>query len=100
MSKHPGGVGSRWWETPGSLRASLLRLDGQVGAVVNAEKQVACPAAVPGDLVRHVGRIARQMGIDAGDGTADCSDRALVFESIKPSFTREAGSSRRTGPAA
>jgi hypothetical protein len=38
--KPPDSAGSRWWESPGSLRAALMRLDGQVGVVVNAEKQV------------------------------------------------------------
>ncbi len=96
--KPPDSAGSRWWESPGSLRAALVRLDGQVGVVVNAEKQMAGPAVVSGDLARHLGRLAQQMGLGTGNGTADHSDRALVFEPIKPSFTREAGSRRRAGP--
>ena len=91
---------SRWGEIPGSLRIALLRLDGQVGVVVNAEKQVACPAVVSGDLAGHLGRLAQQMGLGTGNGVAGNPDGVPVFEPTKPSFTREAGSSRRTGPAA
>lgn len=78
----------------------LLRLDGQVGAIVNAEKLAAEPATVSGDLARHVRRIAQQMGLDAGPETAGELDAATAFESIKPGFTREAGSSRGAGPTA
>jgi len=100
-NNHPGSSGPYWWwETSGSLAARLLRLDGRLGAVVNVEKQVAVPVVVSDDLARHLGLLAQQMGLGTGDGSADHSDRALVFEPIKPSFTREVGSSRRPGPTA
>lgn len=88
-----------WWENPGSLRTSLLRLDGQVGAVVNAEKHVADPGVVSGEVARHLRRLAQQVGQGTGDEAVGYPDKALVFKPIKPSFTREAGSNRRTGPA-
>lgn len=97
-SRHINGSGCHRWQAPGSLRTALLRLDSQVGAVVDNEKHVADPAAVSSDLARHLRRIAQQMGLDAGAETADDPGTTLVFEAIKPSFTREAGSSRGTGP--
>ena len=95
--QHPGGSGPRWWGTPGSLRTALLRLDGRVGVVVNAEKQVADPAVVSGEVARQLGWLVQQMGLGTGDEAVNYPN-ALVFEPIKPSFTREAGSTRRTGP--
>ncbi len=53
---------------------------------------MAGPVAVSGDLSRHLGVVALQMGLDTGNGSTGHSNRALVFEPIKPSFTREAGS--------
>ena len=94
-----GSPGPRWWETPGSLRTSLLRLDGQVGAVVNAERHVVDPAVVSGEVAGQLGRLVQQMGLGTGDEAVGFPDEALVFEPVKPSFTREAGSVRRTGPA-
>lgn len=97
-SSHLNGSSSYGGQAPGSLRTGLLRLDGQVGAVVNSEKHVVDPAAVSSDLARQLRRIAQQMGLDAGTETVGDPGTALVFESIKPSFTREAGSSRGAGP--
>ncbi len=34
---HSSSLDPRWWEAPGSLLAVLLRLDGEVGAMVHAE---------------------------------------------------------------
>ncbi|MDQ4036946.1 MAG: hypothetical protein M3313_01000 [Actinomycetota bacterium] len=62
---------------------------------MNAEKQVAGPAAASGDLVEQLGRIAQEMGLDA---TAEQSDEAFGFGPVKPGFTREAGSFRRQVP--
>ncbi len=89
---------SRWWETPGSLRTGLLRLDGQVGVVVNAEKHVVDPAVVSDAVTGQLGRVARQMGLDTGDGAAEQPGEAPGFESVKPTFTRVAGSFRRRVP--
>lgn len=86
------------WETPGLLRTRLLWLDGEVGTAVEAEKQVVDSAAVSGDLARHLRRLAQQMGLEAGDGEVEQSDRALGFEPVKPGFTRESGSFRRDVP--
>ncbi len=77
---------------------SLLRLDGQVGSVVNAEKHVAGSGPVSHDIARHLGQLLEQMGLDAGNGTAGLSYKALAFERVKPGFTREAGSFRRQDP--
>ncbi len=99
MSRLSGGFGLRWWEAPGSLRTALLRLDGRVGVVVNAERHVVDPAVVSGEVAGQLGRLAQQMGLGTGDEGVGYPDKALVFEPVKPSFTREAGSSRRTGPA-
>lgn len=100
MNQQPSGFSPHWCGDPGSLRTRLLQLDGQVGAVANAEKHATKPAAVSGDLARHLRRIAQQMGLDAGPETADEPHTARAFEPIKPSFTREAGSSRGAGPTA
>ncbi len=97
MSRHSGGSGPRWGEAPGSLRTALLRLDGRVGVVVNAERHVVDPAVVSGEVAGRLGRLVQQMGLGTGDVAAGCRYTPLVFEPIKPSFTREAGSSRRTG---
>lgn len=96
-SKCPDSPGFRWWETPGSLRTDLLRLDGEVGTAVEAGKQVVEPTAVSDDLARHLGRLVQQMGLSAGDGMVEKSDREFGFEPLKPGFTREAGSFRRQG---
>ena len=95
INKNADDSGLRWWETSGSLRGRLLQLDGQVGAVVNAEKHVADPAAVSGELARQLGRLAQQMGFGTGNGVADHAEVAPGFEPVKPGFTREAGSIRR-----
>lgn len=86
------------WEAPGSLRTCLLRLDGQVGAVVHAEKYVADSAVVSCELAGHLGRIAQQMGLGSGDGVVEQLGNAPGFEPVKPGFTREAGSFRRQVP--
>lgn len=99
-SSHPWISNPHWWDAPGSLRTVLLRLDGQVGAVANAEMHVVDPAVVSGEVARHLGRLAQQMGLGTGDGATAHRNSAPVFESIKPSFTREMGSSPRRGPAA
>ncbi len=91
----PGSPGSRWWEPPGLLRVRLLRLDSQVGAVVNGEKHVIDPAVFSGEVAGQLRRIAQQLGVGAGDGAVEQSDRAPGFESVKPGFTREAGLVRR-----
>lgn len=93
-----GSSGPHWWEAPGSLRTCLLLLDGQVAAVVNAEKHVVDPAAVSGEVAGPLGRIAQQMGLGAGNAAVGQPDRAFGFEPVKPSFTRETGSIRRPGP--
>ncbi len=89
---------SRWWETPGSLRTGLLRLDGQVVAVVNAEKHVVDPAVVFDEVAGQLGRVARQMGLDTGDGAVEQSGEAPGFEPAKPTYTRVAGLFRRQVP--
>jgi hypothetical protein len=90
-SKHSGDSSPRWWETPGSLRTGLLKLDGQMGMRVNAEKHVASPAVVSDNVALHLRRIAQQIGLDARNGMANYSDSEPVFEPVKPGFTREAG---------
>lgn len=86
---HPGSSGPSWWETPGSLCAALLRLDGQVGLVVHTERHVVEPATVVSDdMARHLGRLLEEMGLGAGDGAPSRSGRAPGFERVKPSFTR------------
>lgn len=70
-SKCPDSPGLRWWETPGSLRVSVPRLDGRVGVVVNAERQVVDP-----------GVVERQGGV-------------LGFGSVRSGFTRVVGLFRR-----
>lgn len=52
---------------------------------------------ISGEVAGRLGRLAQQMDLGTGDVAAGFPDKALVFEPIKPSFTREAGSSRRTG---
>lgn len=96
--ERPAGSGPRWWEDPASLRTCLLLLDGQVGAVVNAERHGADPAAVSGEVAGALERIAQQMGLGAGDGVVQPSNRAPGLEPVKPGFTREAGSFRRQVP--
>lgn len=73
-SKCSDSPGLRWWETPGSLRVSVPRLDGRVGVVVNAERQVVDP-----------GVVERQGGV-------------LGFGSVRSGFTRVAGLFRRQAP--
>ncbi len=99
LGGQPGSPDPRWWETPGSLRSRLLRLDGQIGAVAHAERHAVDPAVISGEVAGELGRLVQQMGLDTGDEAVGYSDGALVFEPVKPSFTREAGSNRRTGPA-
>ena len=59
--RHPSGSDPHWWKIPGSLRTCLLRLDSQVGAVVNVEKCVVDPAGVPDEVVGQLERIAQQI---------------------------------------
>jgi hypothetical protein len=95
MSKHPDGPDSHRWGIPKSLRTCLLRLDGQVGAVVNVERHVVNPAVVSGEVAGQLGRLAQQMDLGAGDGTVEQPSSATRFGPIKPGFTREAGLIRR-----
>lgn len=101
-------VSSCWWQMPGSLlpgslRINLLRLDGQIGAAVNAEKQkqMDAPGVGLGKVAEQLERVAQQMGLGVGNGVVEQADRELSGEPVKPGFTREAGSfrrqSRRTG---
>lgn len=92
-----GSSGPCWWETPGSLRSCLLRLDGLVGVVVNAEKRVVDPAVVSGEVAGQLRRVAQQWAMDAGDGMVEQSDREFGFEHVQPGFTRQGGSFRRQG---
>jgi hypothetical protein len=93
--EHPDSLCARWWETPGSVRASLLRLDGQVGVVVNAEKHVVPPVVGSGEVAGQLEQIAQRMGMGTDDGVFEQSDLAPGFEPAKPGFTRESGSFRR-----
>lgn len=97
-NEHAGSSAPRWWDTPGSLRTCLLRLDGQVGAIVAAEEHVVDPAVVSGEVAGQLGRIAQQMGLAAGTAAVEQSDRAFGFEPVKLGFTRETGSIRRQAP--
>ncbi len=92
-SRDLDGSGPHWWKIPGSLRTTLLRLDGQTGAVVSVEKHVASSAAGFGDLAEHLGRLV--LGLGSGDGVVEQSGTAPRFEPVKSSFTRVAGSIRR-----
>jgi hypothetical protein len=67
--------GLRWWETAGSLRATLMRLDGQVSAVVNVEKYVINPATISGKVLGKLEQIAQQMGLSE---TTRLSDSQVV----------------------
>lgn len=91
----PASSDPRWSDTPGSLRALLLRLDGQVGAVVTIEKHVVDSASVSGELARQLGRIAQQMDLSAGYGAVEPASGAPGFGPMKLGFTREAASIRR-----
>ena len=79
------------------MRTYLLRLDGELGAVVNVEKRVVDPWIVSGEVGRQLERISQQMGLGAGDGVVKQLGSVLEFEPVKPDFTREAGSFRRQG---
>jgi hypothetical protein len=96
-NEHPSPDPGRW-ETLGLLRSALLRLDGQLAAIVKAETHVVDPVAVSDELARQLKRIAQQMGLGAGDGAAKESGKVRGFEPVKPGFTREAGSFRRQVP--
>jgi len=96
--RHPSGSDPHWWKIPGSLRTCLLRLDSQVGAVVNVEKCVVDPAGVPDEVVGQLERIAQQMGLNSGNGVVGQLGSAPGFEPVKPGFTRVAGSFRRQVP--
>lgn len=82
----------------GSLLASLLRLDGQVGAVVNAGKHMVEPSVVSSEMAVQLERIARQTGLSSGNGVVEQPGSARGFEPVKPGFTREVGSFRRQVP--
>jgi hypothetical protein len=71
----------------------LLRLDGQVGAIVNAEKHAVDPAVISGEVAAQFGRLVQQMSV--GDGAVAQSSSATGFGPVKSSFTREAGLIRR-----
>lgn len=77
----------------------LLRFDGQMGAIVNAEKHLVDPAVVSGEVAGQLGWIAQRMGLDAGEGAAEPSSSAPGFGFVKGGFTREAGSIRRQVPS-
>ncbi len=93
--ERPACPHSSWWEAPGSLRTRLLGLDSQVEAIVNAERHVVDPVVVFGEVARQLDRIAQQMGLGAGDRVVKQSGRVLVFEPVKPYFTRKTGSIRQ-----
>jgi len=88
---------AHWWATPGPLGTRLVRLDGQVGVVVNAEKHVLDPSGVSGEVARQLERIAQQMGLGAGGEAVGRSETAPGSEPVKQGFTREAGSLRYGG---
>ncbi|MGH3886012.1 MAG: hypothetical protein ACRDSZ_05460 [Pseudonocardiaceae bacterium] len=91
MSKYSEARGLRWCGAPGSLRAWLLRLDGQLGAVVNAEKHVVEPAVVSSRVAGELGRLVQEMRLGSGDGQAVQPGGVPGFESVTPGFTRVAG---------
>ena len=97
-NNHPSSSHPRWWQVPGSLRTGLLRLDGQVGTVVNTEKHVVDPAVLSGEVAGQLGQLMQQTGLGTDSGVVEPSSRAFGFESVKPGFTREAGSFRRQVP--
>ncbi len=82
-------------DIPDSLQETLLRLDGQVGVVVDAEKHMIDPPLISGDVAGELERVARQMGLGTAGEVVGQSDAAQVFPPAKPGFTREAGSLRR-----
>lgn len=94
-NKRPDNLGPRWWEAPGSVRICLLRFDGQVGAVVDAEKLVVDPEVVSGEVAEQLRRIAQQMSLGTRARVVNQPDREFRFKPVKPGFTREAGSIRR-----
>lgn len=92
--------GLHWQETPGLLRSALLRIDSEAGAIIHDEKQAVSPASDAFALrerAQCIAQLARKVGLIAGSEsmTFDYPDKALVFEPIKSSFTREAGSLSR-----
>lgn len=100
---HHGPV---WRGTAGSLGSMLMRLDGQVATVVHDEKQ---SIGSVGDTValreraQLMVRLVEEMGGLVSETDAAIfgePDRASVLEPIKPTFTREAGSSPWTDSAA
>lgn len=93
-SRHPDDLDSRWWKAQGLLRTKLLRLDGEMGSVVNAEKQAVDPAVVSDDVARQLRRLIEQTVFGAGNEAAGQVDRIAGFKPLKPSFTREIGSRR------
>jgi hypothetical protein len=80
---------------PESLRTRLLRLDGEVGTVVNAEKHVVDPAVISGEVAARFGRLVQQMCPGAEHGVVEQPSNATGFGPVKPGFTREAGSVRQ-----
>jgi hypothetical protein len=98
MTNHPNSVKPRWWETPGSLRTSLLLLDGQVGTGVNAERHLVAPVVVSGEVARQLERIAQQTGLEMGCGGVEPVAEAPGFEPLKSGFSRETGSLRHRLP--
>lgn len=77
----------------GLLWKELLRLDGAMGVVVNAEKQVFAPVVVADNVARQLGRLIEQTVFGSGNEEA----RHLDGEPVKPGFTRQAGAFRRHG---
>lgn len=94
MSVHPNRAGPCWCESPGSLRTNLLRLDGQVAAIVNVEKNVARPATISSAVAQHLGPLVKQMGLGAEDEMVEQAGGALL-ETAKAGFVREAVTIRR-----
>lgn len=98
-STHPGGPDPIGWETRRPLGTWLLRCDGQIGAVVDAEKNVVDPAVVSGTVTGQLELLAQQMGLGSGNRANGMTSSATGFGSVKPGFTREAGSFRRQAPS-
>jgi hypothetical protein len=97
--KKSDNPGPRWWEVSGFLSASLLRLDGHAGAVVNAEKQVVDPVVIAGSVTRQLPWIAQRTDLGGGEGVVEQPCGPFALEAVKPAFTREPGSFRRHLPS-
>ncbi len=94
-SKYPRDWGPHLWEISGSLRTRLFRCDGQTGEEVDSEKNAVNSAMVSGAVTGQIERFAPQMGLGSGDGANGTTSSAIECGSVKPGFTRKAGSFRR-----